>query len=229
LGLLPRVFQRNTKDDKVMTINSVRAVSYRAIDKWKNTPEESPITNWTNLFDKVWVIHITDPKATLLFPESDSVICLQFEDAVPNYGKNKNTPKKKKNKRKEKFVSLSPEDEDDDQTVSVMFSKEKLFTDEDAEKIVSFISEAHKNLKSNDALLVNCMAGVSRSGAVVDFARVMCSTSYDEFKRLNPLVIPNVHVKQLLFSNWFADKDSLYDEKEENDSSDDMEEIDVDD
>jgi predicted protein tyrosine phosphatase len=171
-----------------MTIKSVRAVSYRAMERWRDEPHSSPLTSWTLWFDNIWVVHITDVGAQLLFRESDKLISLQFEDIDPNwFGKSKGYM------------------EDDDQIASGMFSGERIFSQPDAEKVLDFLKKANLRGDTNDALLVNCMAGVSRSGAVVDFARVMFGIDYNDFRRLNPRIVPNTHVKRMLFSVWQAE------------------------
>lgn len=50
--------------------------------------------------------------------------------------------------------------------------------------------------------LVNCHAGVSRSGAVSWFVRQVAGIDFDDWRRLNPQVIPNRLVKSLLSRAW---------------------------
>lgn len=162
-----------------MTITSARAISYRAMEKWKQDPDNSPIGMWTPRFDNLYIIHITDPGAPLLFRDSDKIITLQFEDIDParyNF----------------KHVQFG--------------SKNRLFNGEDAKKIFDFLKKAQSVSDTNDGLLVNCMAGISRSGATIDFARVYCGLPYDEFQRLNPRIVPNAFVRKQLLDKWQEDE-----------------------
>lgn len=186
-----------------MTIKSVRAVSYRAIQRWKEEPHDSPITSWGLWFDNVWLIHITDVDMPSLFHDSEKCITLKFEDIDPNW-----------------FAKKKGYMENDDQAIlSGVFSGERIFSQADAKKVLDFLHRANANPDSNDALLVNCMAGVSRSGAVVDFARVMFGIGFDEFKRLNPRIVPNRHVKQLLFAAWHEEPEMTKEESTNNEDS----------
>ncbi|MFO0609876.1 MAG: hypothetical protein U0324_42350 [Polyangiales bacterium] len=79
------------------------------------------------------------------------------------------------------------------------------FTRAMAERTVDFVARAHRDDPARrDALLVQCHAGVSRSGAVADFARTLAGVPYDDFRRENPQVVPNVWVRRLLFEAWEA-------------------------
>jgi predicted protein tyrosine phosphatase len=72
-----------------------------------------------------------------------------------------------------------------------------------ARRVCAFVDRAHRDdAASDDLLLVNCHAGVSRSGAIADFARTVVGMDYGEFRRLNPQVVPNVFVRRLLFEAW---------------------------
>ena len=73
-----------------------------------------------------------------------------------------------------------------------------------ADKIVNFIKKAHQG-DSNDLLVVNCHAGISRSGAVSEFAGYVCDLDYSSWRRQNSSVIPNVLVSRLLFKAWGDD------------------------
>lgn len=161
-----------------MTITSARAISYRAMEKWKQDPDNSPIGMWAPRFDNVFIIHITDPGAPLLFRESDKIITLQFEDIDPVKFKN----------------------------MTFGAKTNRLFNADDAKKIFDFLKKTNSDPDSNDGLLVNCMAGISRSGAVVDFARVYFGLSYDEFVRLNPRIVPNAFVRKQLLDKWQEDE-----------------------
>jgi predicted protein tyrosine phosphatase len=72
-----------------------------------------------------------------------------------------------------------------------------------AQKTCAFIHRAHhSDPSSRDVLLVNCHAGISRSGAIADFARVVAELDYDAFKRANPRIVPNAFVLRTLFEAW---------------------------
>ena len=65
----------------------------------------------------------------------------------------------------------------------------------------AFIRRAHAS-DGRDLLVVNCMAGVSRSGAVATFAMQACGGSRDLFAAMNPHVVPNAFVGRLLRESW---------------------------
>ncbi len=72
-----------------------------------------------------------------------------------------------------------------------------------AERAVAFLERAHRDDPARrDALFVQCHAGVSRSGAVADFARTLAGIPYDDFRRENPQIVPNAWVRRLLFEAW---------------------------
>jgi predicted protein tyrosine phosphatase len=72
-----------------------------------------------------------------------------------------------------------------------------LFKKSHAKKIIAFIDRAQK--KSKDAtLVIHCMAGISRSGAVGTFACDYCDLDYKEFLKSNPYIKANSYVLQLL-------------------------------
>lgn len=72
------------------------------------------------------------------------------------------------------------------------------FISEDAaDRIVQAI------MKANDSadpwqVFVHCSAGVSRSGAIGEFARTLAQLDYDMYKRTNPQVVPNTCVLRAL-------------------------------
>ena len=51
-------------------------------------------------------------------------------------------------------------------------------------------------------LLVNCQAGISRSGAVVSFVRDVIELDSLRFQLDNGHIAPNFHVRRLLFNWW---------------------------
>jgi predicted protein tyrosine phosphatase len=70
-----------------------------------------------------------------------------------------------------------------------------LFNEYKAKKLYEFI----KSNKDKQIAVVHCGAGVSRSGAVGSFIYDIYGTmTWEEFKRKNPKINPNVHVLKLL-------------------------------
>lgn len=76
-----------------------------------------------------------------------------------------------------------------------------LMSREDADSMGRFLVELHR-LENEIHLLVNCAAGISRSGAVVSVCRDVFNLDLDEFKRMNPQISPNPHVRRLLMWWW---------------------------
>lgn len=70
----------------------------------------------------------------------------------------------------------------------------KPMSEEQAKEIVEFIS---KN-KDKKRCIVHCSAGVSRSGAIGEFINDLYGEKYQDFKRTNPNIIPNIYIKKLL-------------------------------
>lgn len=75
-----------------------------------------------------------------------------------------------------------------------------MFTEEMADTIVEFIM---KNQDKKNCI-VHCTAGVSRSGAVGEFVNdIFKYKPYQEFKRDNKNITPNVLVKKLLNNSYY--------------------------
>jgi predicted protein tyrosine phosphatase len=72
------------------------------------------------------------------------------------------------------------------------------FDDRMAEKVASFISRVHQTSNTKDLLLVNCHAGISRSGAIVTFASELVQINPELFNQTNPNIFPNKFVLELL-------------------------------
>lgn len=72
-----------------------------------------------------------------------------------------------------------------------------LFDEDMADKVIEFL-ERVKAADDGKDLLIHCMAGVSRSGAVGTFAREFLDLDYEEFTRDNPHICPNPLVMKLL-------------------------------
>lgn len=71
---------------------------------------------------------------------------------------------------------------------------EVLFDDEMANRIWDFV-EQNKNAKF---WFIHCTAGICRSGAVGEVISEYFGINYHDFKRENPQIKPNVHVKNIL-------------------------------
>ena len=71
--------------------------------------------------------------------------------------------------------------------------KTKMFSIEDAKKIVSFVK---KNCGKN--FIVHCAAGISRSGAVGTFINDFCQYNYENFRNNNRGIIPNQFIYSTL-------------------------------
>ena len=120
--------------------------------------------------DNVRIISITDLDADLIFQnESDRVLTFAFDDVEPTDMSG---------------VTSSP-------------AKYRLFSRADASRIVQAIQRWHAE-DTPLSLMVNCMAGVSRSAAVCEFAYRVCGINSEIFKRDNPIRFPNGHVLRLL-------------------------------
>jgi len=73
------------------------------------------------------------------------------------------------------------------------FPEEKLISDTQAEEIAEILRTA---LSNNTDVLVHCVAGVCRSGAVVEVAEII---GFDECFRYR---LPNVRVKRMLMQQF---------------------------
>jgi predicted protein tyrosine phosphatase len=78
----------------------------------------------------------------------------------------------------------------------------ELFNLEMAEKVVEFIKRVDTNPYTYDLLVVNCMLGVSRSGAISSFARSALNLDYNQWRDDNPQASPNWLVMNLLSCAW---------------------------
>ncbi len=75
------------------------------------------------------------------------------------------------------------------------------FNEDDADKIIDFL-ERCQHRPENETLYVNCVAGISRSGAIVSFACEIFEFDRKAFKRANPQILPNNLVLYLLRERW---------------------------
>ena len=129
--------------------------------------------NQREYLDKNCVISIIEPGVSVIFKEdTPSRITLSFHDIDPK-------------------AFPSPADCLDYQPLS----------ESDALRIVEFIKQNHAH-HSKQVLYVNCMAGISRSGAVARFALDALQLDRRQFMKDNPQIMPNGHVLHLLKRYW---------------------------
>jgi predicted protein tyrosine phosphatase len=174
-----------------MAIVAVRAVSYEVMQDFLRGNPLNPCAVAAARHGKVWIISVTSaappwdglegaPAGELPPLVEDAVdrIALVFDDIEPHV----------------------------DRATGVELGRDEGFVYFDevmAEKVCAFIRRAHEEDAARaDLLLVNCHAGVSRSGAIADFARAVVEVDYEEFRRSNPQIVPNVLVRRLLFRAW---------------------------
>jgi hypothetical protein len=72
-----------------------------------------------------------------------------------------------------------------------------LFNESHANQVIETIKAMHEDERSM-VLIVHCDAGVSRSGAVGEFAVDFCNLDYLAFKDKNPCVCPNSFIRREL-------------------------------
>jgi predicted protein tyrosine phosphatase len=123
--------------------------------------------------DKNCVISIIEPGVSVIFSEdTPSRITLSFHDIDPK-------------------AFGSPADYADYLPLS----------ESDAVKIIEFIKRNHAH-HGKQVLYVNCMAGISRSGAVARFVLDALGLDRRQFLKDNPQIMPNGHVLHLLKRYW---------------------------
>src|SRR5439155_17464336 len=116
-----------------------------------------------------FVVSIIDPEEEPIFaPDTDRIITVRFHDLDPEWPVN---------------TDLDP---------SYVFMSE-----EDAKRIVDHVLKFHDH-PAPWAFLVNCMAGISRSGAVATFVQRLAGVPADHFLTQNRDLHPNGHVLKLL-------------------------------
>lgn len=127
-------------------------------------------------FEKVWIVSITDPHIPSLFKnDRPNAISLKFHDSYP------------------------PNEKDEEWIKEYYKNNIVLFNEQDAKRIINFILKANSSFESSkDLLLVNCMMGIARSGAVVSFAKELFGLNSREFEAMNPQIRPNNFVLQTL-------------------------------
>jgi len=102
----------------------------------------------------------------------------------------------------ENVINLSFDDcTEDGQPSPTQPEGTKAFNKDQALVLYKFIK---KHLEKEQCI-VHCMAGISRSGAVGTFINDITRGDYREFKRMNPQIVPNQHVKSLLNRAYYND------------------------
>lgn len=160
-----------------------RAIPYREARLFANRHPSSITLTQSFSYDRTWVVSVTEPRAisygsAIYEAETDNVLPLEFED-----------------------IDLDDWQSNGIAPVTVDGNPLRVFTAEQAKRVCSFVRRAHA-APGADWLVVNCMAGVSRSGAIVEFARQVCGGSYDLFRAMNPQIVPNAYVGRLLREAW---------------------------
>lgn len=69
----------------------------------------------------------------------------------------------------------------------------------DARSIIKFIKHLPEGVNT---IFVHCTAGICRSGAVVDFLRVVLDVDDIQFAKDNPNIVPNDWVRDILWMTW---------------------------
>lgn len=166
-----------------MTIKAARAISATVAANLQYLDAISPdlYSDLMMYKGRMRFISIADPQIGPLYPgipNTSKFFALQFND-------------------------IGPGPEDEHKTAEELgYAGCTLFTDEMAEEIVQFLLNAHKETSEPELLIVNCMMGVSRSGAVVDFARVVFQLSCEETAQKNPQIHPNAAMLRKLYRTW---------------------------
>ena len=118
-----------------------------------------------------FVISIVDPEHEPIFErDTDRIITLRFHDLDPQW----------------------PVDPERDARPSYVFINE-----EDAKRIVNHVVKFHEHPEPWE-FLVNCMAGISRSGAVGTFVQRMAGIPAEQFVTQNTGLRPNPYVLKLI-------------------------------
>lgn len=83
-------------------------------------------------------------------------------------------------------------------SLSIESIQDRIISDAIAQDMVDFLVDFSNSSKKNSLLLVNCEMGVSRSGAVVTFARNIFNIPAQIHRKHNPWIRPNKHILQTL-------------------------------
>lgn len=159
-----------------MTIQDTIAVPYSVMKDYLRGNPTNRINSMANRYDKVWIISITNP-FTSTSTDNLPPLVQDGEDRIAL-----------------QFHDVEADYEDYDPG-AIPFDRIM------ADKVVSFLKKANQQ-DSNDLLVVNCHMGISRSGAISFFARSVFGIDYSNWKRMNPQVIPNGLVLELLHHAW---------------------------
>lgn len=151
--------------------------------------------------DRTWIVSITSSSRNpanafegwskgvpdALVVDGDDRIALVFDDAEP-----------KAPFCFDERMSIVFDDAKSTEQKEAAVGTELVYFDERmADRVVAFIKRAC-DAPGDNLLLVNCHAGVSRSGAIADAARVMAGVDFDSFSRANPQIVPNAFVRRLM-------------------------------
>ena len=154
-----------------MPIVACKAVPYASMLTYAAAPRNMAFDWIRQQYDRVWIVSVTDAAIAPIFPtETGNIITLRFDD-----------------------IDM----DDPDGAKMLATGRYKPMSKQEAKKIVGFIRRAHGD-PGNSLLLVNCMAGISRSGAIVTHAKDVCGISDDKFHAMNPRIIPNDYMLRLL-------------------------------
>lgn len=77
----------------------------------------------------------------------------------------------------------------------------KVFDESMADRIIEFLIRCHAR-PTEEKLIVNCSAGISRSGAIVSFAAEIFDIDKQQFRQENASIAPNGMVLYLLRERW---------------------------
>lgn len=150
----------------------------------KNGSSLSRLNSLAGFHDRVLIISVTNAAKfdswktpILITEETPERIAFQFDDVEDRFDYDTGT--------------LYERNEDD-----------TYFSPEMAKKICEFIRRHQANEDTQDLLVVNCQAGISRSGAISNFVREISGMSYDYWRKLCPQANPNTLVSKLLQEEW---------------------------
>ena len=76
-----------------------------------------------------------------------------------------------------------------------------LFNEDHARKIINFMN----NMNVENDLIINCTAGISRSGAIGDYARVKFGIPFGQFILTNKQIQPNSWIRKTLLRLDFGE------------------------
>lgn len=113
----------------------------------------------------------------------------------------------------ERWLSMFFEDIRPEHLVFLPLLEEQLgrplsrFSETDADIVIDFLKLCQKR-PQEETLYVNCVAGISRSGAIASFACEAFQLDKHKFKKENPLIMPNNLVLYMLRERWQLRKSS---------------------